>query len=97
MVHFLALEIQLIVNSLTGDVQRLLQLDFTLILSLIQLAMVHASHEHLPFKTIFNLGLPFKSSQEITNGCLLGVQKLTKCWQFQKILPSSHLPEARKG
>ncbi|RVX01133.1 Geraniol 8-hydroxylase [Vitis vinifera] len=66
-------------------------------LSLMQLAMVHASHEHLPFKEIFNLGLPFSSSQEITNGCLLGVQKLTKCWQFQKILPSSHLPEARKG
>ncbi|RVW26255.1 Transposon Ty3-I Gag-Pol polyprotein [Vitis vinifera] len=42
MVHFLALEIQLRVNSLTGDVQRLLQLDFTLILSLMQLAMVHA-------------------------------------------------------
>ncbi|RVW73098.1 hypothetical protein CK203_058703 [Vitis vinifera] len=56
MVHFLALEIQHIVNSLTGVV-------------------------------IFNLGLPFSSSQEITNGCLLGVQKLTKCWQFQKILP----------
>ncbi|RVW68286.1 TMV resistance protein N [Vitis vinifera] len=52
MVHFLALEIQLIVNSLTGDVQRLLQLDFTLILSLMQLAMVHASHEHLPFKRL---------------------------------------------
>ncbi|RVW87640.1 hypothetical protein CK203_041205 [Vitis vinifera] len=50
-----------------------------------------------PFKVIFNLGLPFSSSQEITNGCLLGVQKLTKCWQFQKILPQSHLPEARKG
>ncbi|RVW34332.1 hypothetical protein CK203_115820 [Vitis vinifera] len=82
MVHFLALEIQLIVNSLTGDVQRLLQLDFTLILSLIQLAMVHASHEHLPFKVIFNLGLPFTNSQEITNGCLLGVQKLTKCWSI---------------
>ncbi|RVW32431.1 Retrovirus-related Pol polyprotein from transposon 412 [Vitis vinifera] len=48
-------------------------------------------------QVIFNLGLPFSSSQEITNGCLLGVQKLTKCWQFQKILPSSHLPEARKG
>ena len=79
MVHFLALEIQLIVNSLTGDVQRLLQLDFTLILLLMQLAMVYAS-EHLPFKVIFNLGLPVKSSQEITNGCLLGVQKLTKCW-----------------
>ncbi|RVW86206.1 RNA-directed DNA polymerase-like [Vitis vinifera] len=45
-------------------------------LSLIQLAMVHASHKHLPFKVILNLGLPFKSSQEITNGCLLGVQKL---------------------
>ena len=80
MVHFLALEIQHIVNSLTGDVQRLLQLDFTLILSLMQLAMVHASHEHLPFKMIFNLGLPFTNSQEITNGCLIGVQKLTKCW-----------------
>ena len=47
MVHFLALEIQYIVNSLTGDVQRLLQLDFTLILSLMQLAMVLASHQAL--------------------------------------------------
>ena len=82
LVHFLALEIQLRVNSLTGDVQRLLQLVFSLILSLMQLAMVHAFHEHLPFKIIFNLGLPFSSSQEITNGCLIGVQKLTKCWLF---------------
>nr|CAN75415.1 hypothetical protein VITISV_003066 [Vitis vinifera] len=48
-------------------------------------------------QVIFNLGLPFSSSQEITNGCLLGVQKLTKCWQFQKILPSNHLSKARKG
>ena len=45
MVHFLALEIQHIVNSLTGDVHRLLQLDFTLILSLMQLEMVQASHQ----------------------------------------------------
>ncbi|RVX16253.1 Retrovirus-related Pol polyprotein from transposon TNT 1-94 [Vitis vinifera] len=29
----------------------------------------------LPFKVIFNLGLPFSSSQEITNGCLLGSPK----------------------
>ncbi|RVW30319.1 hypothetical protein CK203_053969 [Vitis vinifera] len=49
-----------------------------------QLAMVHASHEHLPFKMIFNLGLPFKSSQEITNGCLLGVQKLPSVGNSRK-------------
>ena len=40
LVHFLALEIQPIVNPLTGDVQRLLQFDFTLILSLMHFAMV---------------------------------------------------------
>ncbi|RVW57873.1 MLO-like protein 6 [Vitis vinifera] len=84
MVHFLALEIQLRVKSLTGDVQRLLQLDFTLILSLMQLAMVHASHEHLPFKVIFNLGLPFTNSQEITNGCLLRVQSLPSVGNSRK-------------
>ena len=45
LVHFLTLEIQHIVNSLTGDVQIHPLIRFQLlILSLIQLAMVQASH-----------------------------------------------------
>ncbi|RVW78390.1 hypothetical protein CK203_051418 [Vitis vinifera] len=84
MVHSLALEIQLRVNSLTGDVQRLLQLDFTLILSLIQLAMVHASHEHLPFKRLArgklvhfhgwkSLALPSVGLAKTTELCILAL------------------------
>ncbi|RVW59798.1 hypothetical protein CK203_100599 [Vitis vinifera] len=72
---------------------RLLQLDFTLILSLMQLAMVHASHEHLPFKVIFNLGLPFTNSQEITNGC----SKSPKAYQVLVIPENPTLKSPTRG
>ncbi|RVW49835.1 Retrovirus-related Pol polyprotein from transposon RE1 [Vitis vinifera] len=77
MVHFLALEIQLRVNSLTGDVQRLLQLDFTLILSLMQLAMVLASHQALTIQENPTLKSPPRGSQgDFTSSSLLA--KTTK-------------------
>ncbi|RVW29656.1 hypothetical protein CK203_098349 [Vitis vinifera] len=43
---------------------------------------------------IFNLGLPVKSSQEITNGCLLGVQK---AYQVLAILENPTLKSPPRG
>ena len=37
--------------------------------------MARTSHLVLAIQGDLNLGLPFKGSQEITNGCLQGVQK----------------------